>query len=79
MAQILTLLLSTWQRQSDLRYQTHREGVYRPFQFQKRSQQFVRADDKTPSVVAVRVNNPDRSLFKIPRLGKSPSFMTTAR
>jgi hypothetical protein len=44
--------------------------VYRPFQFQKRSQQFVRADDKTPSVVAVRVNNPDRFALQDSTPGK---------
>ena len=39
----------------------HREPVYRPLQFQKRSQQFICVDNETLSVVAVRVNNPDRS------------------
>jgi hypothetical protein len=32
--------------------------VYRPFQFNKRSQYFFDADDETLSV-AMRVNNPD--------------------
>jgi hypothetical protein len=34
--------------------------VYRPLQFQKRRQFFIRTHDKTPSV-AMRVSNPDRS------------------
>jgi hypothetical protein len=38
--------------------------VYRPLQFQKRSELFVAADDETLSV-AMRVNNPDRSSFKV--------------
>jgi len=33
----------------------------RPFQFQKRRQLFIGSHNQTPSVVAVRVNNPDRS------------------
>jgi hypothetical protein len=33
-------------------------------------------DNEAPSIAPVRVNNPDRSPFKIQRLGKSPSFMT---
>ena len=37
----------------------------RRFQFQKRSQLFIRAHNETLSVVAMRVNNPDRSPFKI--------------
>jgi hypothetical protein len=43
---------------------THRERVYRPLQFQKRSQLFISAHDETLSVV-MRVNNPHRSPFKI--------------
>jgi hypothetical protein len=41
--------------------ETHRELVYRRFQFQKRRQLFIRSRNETLSVVAVRVNNPDRS------------------
>jgi hypothetical protein len=48
----------------------------RHFQFQKRGQLLIRSHDETLSVATVRVNNPDRSPFKIQRLGKSPSFMT---
>jgi len=57
----------------------------RHFQFQKRGQLLIRSHDGTLSVATVRVNNPDRlpvrinpdrSPFKIQRLGKSPSFMT---
>jgi len=46
---------------------------------QKRSQLFIRVHNKTLSIAAVRVRNPDRSPFAIQRFGKSPSFMTTAR
>jgi hypothetical protein len=38
--------------------------VYRPLQFDERSQHFVGTHDKTLSV-AMRVHNPDRSPFKI--------------
>jgi predicted metalloprotease len=54
----------TSKTQSDFQHQTHRELVYRPLQFHKRSQLFVRADDETLSV-AIRVNNPDRSPLRI--------------
>jgi hypothetical protein len=37
------------------------------FQFQKRRQLFVGADDEAPSVVAVRVNNPDCLPLRINR------------
>jgi len=47
-----------------LRDQTHREPVYRPLQFDKRSQDFFGADDETLSV-AMRVHNPDRSAFNV--------------
>jgi hypothetical protein len=43
----------------------HREPVYRPLQFQKRSQHFIGTHDETLSVVTVRVNNPDCSPFGI--------------
>ncbi len=48
----------------------------RRFEFKKRRQDVIRAHNETLSIVAVRVCNPDRSPFKIQRLGKSPSFMT---
>jgi hypothetical protein len=38
--------------------------VYRPLQFQKRSQLFLGTHDETLSV-AMRVNNPDRSPLEI--------------
>jgi hypothetical protein len=38
--------------------QTHRELVYRPFQFHKRSQYFFGAHDVTLAVAAMCVNNP---------------------
>jgi hypothetical protein len=41
-----------------------REVVNRPFQFNKGSQYLFGPDDETLSV-AMRVNNPDRSPFKI--------------
>jgi len=47
-----------------LQDQTHGELVYRPLQFQKRSQHFIGADDKALSV-AMRVNNQNGSPLKI--------------
>jgi hypothetical protein len=44
-----------------------RKLVNRPLQFDKRSQLFIRTHNETPSVVAARVNNPDRSPFGINR------------
>jgi hypothetical protein len=41
--------------------QTHRELVYRPLQFHKRSQLFIRPHNDALSVAAMRVNNPDCS------------------
>jgi hypothetical protein len=58
MLRILAVLLSTLQCENDLRDQIHREVVYRPFQFQKRSQDFFCADDEALSV-AMRVHDPD--------------------
>jgi len=43
-----------------LQDQAHRELVYRPFEFQKRSKDFIAAHNEALSVT-VRVNNPDRS------------------
>ena len=40
------------------------EVVYRPLQFQKRSQNFIGAHDETVSV-AMRVSNPDYSALRI--------------
>jgi hypothetical protein len=40
--------------------QTHREIVYRPLQFQKRSQLFICARDETLSVATLNVNDPAR-------------------
>jgi hypothetical protein len=42
------------------RDQTHRKFVYRPFEFQKRSEDFIGTHNETLSV-AMRVHNPDRS------------------
>jgi hypothetical protein len=44
--------------------QTGRERMYRPLQFYKRSQHFIRTHNETLSV-AMRVNNPDGSPFDI--------------
>jgi hypothetical protein len=44
-----------------LQGQTHRELVNRPFHFTKRGQFFIRVHNEPLSVVAMRVNNPDRS------------------
>jgi hypothetical protein len=60
-------LRSTQQRQSDLRDQIHREFVNRPFQFHKGSQLFIGTHDE-PLSLAVGVNDPDRSPFKIQHL-----------
>jgi len=54
-------LLSTRQRQNDLRDQIHREFVNRPFQFHKRSQLFVGLHNEPLSVAAMCASNPDRS------------------
>ena len=54
----------TWLRSLSRRAESDRELVYRRFQFQKRSQYFIGADDETFSI-AMRVNNPDGSPFAI--------------
>jgi hypothetical protein len=55
------LWLSTRQRQNDLRDESHREFVNRPFQFQKRRQLFIRTHYKTFSFAAMCVNNENLS------------------
>jgi hypothetical protein len=42
-----------------LQDQTRRELVYRPFQFNKHAELFIRANNEAISVVAVRVNDPE--------------------
>jgi hypothetical protein len=42
----------------------------------KRGQLFIRTHNETFSVAVMRVNDPDRSPFKIQHLGNSPSFIT---
>ena len=42
-----------------------RGSANRIFQFDKRSQLFIRTDKETLSVAAMRVNNPDRSALRI--------------
>jgi len=39
----------------------------RQFEFEKRSQLFIRTHNEALSVVAMRVNNPDRSALEIQR------------
>jgi len=58
-------LLSTRQRQNDLRDQIHREFVYRTLQFHERRQLFIRTHNETPSVAAMRISNPDCSFVLI--------------
>ena len=55
----------TLSTKSNLRDQLHRELMYRPFQFNKRSQLFIRTHNETLSVAAMRVNDPNRSPFAI--------------
>jgi hypothetical protein len=45
--------------------QIHRELVYRPFQFNKRSQHFIGVHNETLSVVAMRINNSDCSPMRV--------------
>ena len=45
----------------------------RPFQFQKRGQLVIRTHNEAPSVVAVRVNNPDRSPLQINGRNAAPT------
>jgi hypothetical protein len=54
-------LLTAHVRLSDCRREC---AADRPFQFNKSSQLFIRADDETLSVVAMCVCNPDRSPVK---------------
>jgi len=58
-------LLSTRQRQNDLRDQIHREFVYRPLQFHERRQFFIGAHDVSLAVAAMRISNPDCSFVLI--------------
>jgi hypothetical protein len=44
-----------------------------PFQFHKRGQLFIGAHDETPSLVAMRVNNPDRSPARIHGCDAAPT------
>ena len=48
-----------------LRQQTHRKVVHRPFAFQQCRQDFIGTHNEAPSVVAVRINNPDCSPLRI--------------
>jgi hypothetical protein len=50
-----------------LQNQIHREFVNGPFQFSKRSQQFIRTHNEPLSVAAMRIRNPDRSPVGIHR------------
>jgi hypothetical protein len=42
-------------------FEIKRHGQRLSFKFNKRTEYFIGPDDETPSVAAVRVNNPDRS------------------
>jgi hypothetical protein len=57
-------LLSTRQRQNDLRDQIHREFVYRPLQFHERRQHFIGTHNE-PLSVAVSVSNSQLRLREI--------------
>jgi len=48
-------------RKVSLNFFSQKAGTNRPFQFQKRSQLFIRTHNETLCVVAMRVCNPDRS------------------
>ena len=68
---------ATWSDTGEVLHdQTHRELVYRPLQFNKRSQLVIGVHNEAVSVIAMSVNNPNRPPFKIQHLGNSPSFMT---
>jgi hypothetical protein len=54
--------------------QTHRELVYRPLQFQKRSQLFIGSHNKTSSVVTVSVINEDRAALHIQSCNGAPQL-----
>jgi hypothetical protein len=67
MREILPFLLSTRQRENNLRDHIHRELVYRPLQFHKRSPHFIGVHNEPFSVVAMRVGDPDCSPARINR------------
>ena len=48
-------------RKVSLNFFSQKAGTNRPFQFQKRSQLFIRTHNETLSIVAMRVCNPDCS------------------
>jgi len=47
------------------RDQTHRELVYRPSQFQKRSQLFIRTHEESLSVAAIRIATSSEMINRI--------------
>ena len=47
--------------------------MYRPFQFQKRGQLFIRTHNETLSVAAMRVSNENRAARWNPKLTRSPN------
>jgi hypothetical protein len=71
-------LLSTSQRQNDLRDQIHREFVNRPFQFNKRGELFVSALSYHPVTTSIstllRMNSPELIMLSIP-----PGKLTSSR
>jgi hypothetical protein len=48
-------------------------GANRGFQFQKRGQHFIGVHNETLSIVAVRVNNPDRSPLTVNGRNRAPT------
>jgi hypothetical protein len=69
-ASILDQLYFTFRQVSEIAYERLAFGqmaatATRRVEFHKRSQLFVSADNETLSVVAVRVNNPDRSSLAV--------------
>jgi hypothetical protein len=48
-----------------LRQKTHRDLVYRPLQFHKRSQLFIRMHNEAPAAASMRVSNPGCSPLRI--------------
>src|SRR6516165_3087235 len=52
------LFIGSYASAQPSQHQTHRELVYRPFQFHKRSWQFIGTHDETLSVAVMRISNP---------------------
>jgi hypothetical protein len=61
------MMRATWSKRTSKRAISKSGSVCRGFQFQKRSQLFIRVHNETLSVVAVGVCNPERSPVGINR------------